>query len=191
MIGTTTMKTFRQFLTESEKTYKFKIRVAGELPEGFQDRLEANLNKYEVIKLSSGKKSPILEKPMDFPQLQNMEVTTFEAELKYPVTSHILEKYIVDNCVVQHSHVVVRGEHDPIEELNQPKDNKPYEAMLNTEDMGGESAQESVGNNRVMDLLKELETARKEREIDPMEGAPKGDASKKTDKENNKSVIGG
>ena len=49
--------------------------------------------------------------------------------------------------------------------------------MLATEDMGGESAQESVGDSRVMNLLKELEVARKEREIDPMAGAPKGETA--------------
>ena len=39
--------------------------------------------------------------------------------------------------------------------------------MLNTEDMGGEDGQQLAGTNRVMDLLKELEDARKDREIDP------------------------
>jgi len=56
--------------------------------------------------------------------------------------------------------------------------------------MGGESAQDSVGGNRVMDLLKELETARKEREIDPMDGAPTGESKDIKDTENTKAVIG-
>ena len=56
--------------------------------------------------------------------------------------------------------------------------------------MCGESAQEAVGTNRVMDLLKELETARKEREIDPMDGAPKGESADIKDTENSKAVIG-
>ena len=47
-----------------------------------------------------------------------------------------------------------------------------YETKLTQEDMGGESAQENVGGNRVMDLLKELEVARKEREHDPSAAAP-------------------
>jgi len=41
-----------------------------------------------------------------------------------------------------------------------------YVAKLTVEDMGGESAQESVGEDRVMNLLKELETARKEQSGD-------------------------
>ena len=37
------MKTFTQILTESKKTYQFKIGLAGEMPEGFQDKLETVL----------------------------------------------------------------------------------------------------------------------------------------------------
>ena len=62
--------------------------------------------------------------------------------------------------------------------------------MLNTEDMGGESAQKDAGGNRVMDLLKELEVARKEREIDPVEGITPGESSDITNEENATSVIG-
>lgn len=184
------MKTFAQFLTESEKTYKFFIRVAGEVPEGFEDKMEASLNKYEVKSLSSPKRTPISEKPLDFPQLQNMEVTHWEAELKYPTTAHMLEQYLCAGCDCPHSHLIVRGEFDPIEEQQPPKTDEPYQAKLTTEDMGGESAQQEVGGNRVMDLLKELETARKEREIDPMEGAPAGESKDIGDTENTKAVIG-
>jgi len=184
------MKTFAQFLTESEKTYKFFIRVAGDVPEGFEDKMEASLNKYEVINLSSPKRTPITEKPLDFPQLQNMEVTHWEAELKYPTTAHILEQYLCAGCSVPHSHIIVRGEFDPIEQQQPEKTNEPYQAKLTTEDMGGESAQQEVGANRVMDLLKELETARKEREIDPMEGAPTGESKDISDAENTKAVVG-
>ena len=34
------MKSFKELLQESQKTYKFKVRVAGELPEGFEDSLK-------------------------------------------------------------------------------------------------------------------------------------------------------
>lgn len=185
------MKNFKEYLTESTKTYKFKVRVAGELPEGFADRLETNLQKFDLVNLSTGTKTPITEKPMDFPRLQNMEVHHFEAEVRYPTTSHHLEKYLVDNCVVPHSHLIVRGEFDPIEEYQSKEEETEYVAKLSTEDMGGESAQGSVGDNRVMDLLKELEVARKERDIDPMDGAPKGDSADISADTNTKPVIGG
>lgn len=184
------MKQFKEYLTESEKTYKFFVRVAGELPEGFADRLETNLQKYGLKNLSAGKKTPIQEKPLDFPQLQNMEVTHYETEVSYPVTAHVLERYLVDNCAIDHSKIIVRGEFDPIEMQQQPMDEAPYESLLNTEDMGGEDAQGSVAGDRVMDLLKELESVRKEREIDPIDGIKAGESKDITDETNTKSPIG-
>ena len=62
------MKTFKEYLTESEKTYKFIVRVAGELPENCEDKMETALNKYEIIKFNKVKTGPISEKQMDFPQ---------------------------------------------------------------------------------------------------------------------------
>lgn len=184
------MKSFKEFLTESQKTYKFKIRVAGELPEGFEPRLKTNMEKFEVVSMGAAKRAPITERPLDFPQLQNVEVTTYEVEVKYPTTSHILEQYLVQNCVIPHSHITVRGEFDPIEEQQAKEEPTEYTTLLATEDMGGDSAQESVGGNRVMELLKELEAARKERGIDPMEGAPKGESTDITEDENSKSPVG-
>ena len=81
------MKTFNEFLTESQKTYKFKIRVAGELPEGFVEHAKISLEKFDLVNLTTGKTIPISEKPLDFPQLKNMEVHNFEAEVKYPTTT--------------------------------------------------------------------------------------------------------
>ena len=157
------MRSFTDILAESKKTYPFKIGVAGELPEGFTDHLETCLQKYSVSKMSSGKKTPIQERPLDFPQLQNMEVTYFEVDLTYPTTSQVLQEYIGKCCSVHQSHIIVRGANEPQEDYQAEVSNEPYETMLTKEDMGGESAQKSVGDNRVMDLLKELEKARKER----------------------------
>ena len=91
---------------------------------------------------------------------------------------------------ISHSYIIVRGEHDPIDELQKPEDDKPYESLLNTEDMGGDGAQKDVCGERIMDLLKELETARKEREVDPIAGVHQGDGKDIGNVENAKSVIG-
>lgn len=185
------MKSFAEYLIESKKTYKFKIRVAGELPEGFEDRLEMNLKKYELINMSSGKKTPIQETPLDFPQLHNMEVTTYEVEVKYPTTSYVLKNYLSLNCSLHESYIVVKGENDPLEEIQQVKgDEGPYETLLTKEDMGGESAQQNAGQSRVMDLLKELEAARKERDSDPIAGLKAGESKTMDDTVNLKSPIG-
>lgn len=185
------MRLFKKILTESKKTYQFKIGVAGPLPEGFEDKMETSLKKFKVLNMTSGKKTPIQERPLDFPQLQNMEVTYFETELEYPTTSQVLQEYVGKCCGVDQSYIIVRNANDPREDYQKPDDAAPYEAVLTKTDLGGESAQKSVGGNRVMDLLKELEKARKENEHSGAEGAPVGESQDMPDTENTKAVIGG
>jgi hypothetical protein len=185
------MRSFTEILTESKKTYEFKIGVAGPLPEGFEDTLETILKKYGASNLTSGKKTPIQERPLDFPQLQNMEVTYFEVAVEYPTTSQVLQEYVGKCCGIDQAYIIVRNVNDPREEYQETKDDAPYEAMLTKEDMGGETAQEDVAGNRVMSLLKELETARKENEHSGAEGAPVGESSDIGDAENTKAVVGG
>ena len=171
------MRSFTEVLTESKKTYEFKIGVAGPLPESFTDRLETCLRKYNISNITSGKKTPIQERPLDFPQLSNMEVTYFELAVEYPTTSQVLQEYIAKCCGCDQAHIIVRNANDPREEYQEMDDKTPYVSKLETEDMGGESAQDSVAGSRVMSLLKELETAQKEDKHSGAEGAPVGEST--------------
>jgi hypothetical protein len=185
------MKKFSEYLTESKKTYKFIVRIAGELPENATEKLNTLVEKFGKVGVTGPKRAPITETPMDFPQLQNVEVHTWEVEVKYPTTRDVLQEYLAVNCDVAKTHINVRNENDPIEAYQQQDENTPYESLLNTEDMGGEGAQDLVAGNRTMELLKELEKARQEREIDPIEGAPAGNSSDIGESENSKAVVGG
>jgi hypothetical protein len=186
------MRSFTDILNESKKVYTFKIGVAGELPEEFTTHMETALKKFGVDKLTAGKKTPIQERPLDFPQKQNTEVTYFEADLTYPTTSQVLAGYLAHVCSVHESCFVVRRADEPLERYQEGviDENEPYEALLDTEEMASESAQESAGGNRVMDLLKELESARKERDHEPTAGAPVGESEDISDSANTKSPIG-
>jgi hypothetical protein len=187
------MRSFREILTESKKTYEFKIGIAGELPEGCNDSLETALKKFDLLNISAGKKTPIQERPLDFPQLENMEVTYFEAEVGYPTTVQILQEYLGQCCGIPQSYIIVRNPNEPQELYQETKADEVYEPMLTTEDMGGESAQDSVGSNRVMELLKELEKAKNENSVpDGADAAPTGETAKEMDdSENTKAVVGG
>ena len=185
------MKSFTDILLESKKTYEFKIGYCGALPEGLADRIETCLKKFDLTSMSAGKKTPIQERPLDFPQRQNCEVTYWECEMNYPTTSHVLQEYIADCCGCDQADFIIRNANDPREEYQETKDDAPYEAMLTKEDIGGETAQEDVAGNRVMSLLKELETARKENEHSGAEGAPVGESTDIGDTENTKAVVGG
>jgi hypothetical protein len=164
------MKTFKQVLNEfiKDKTYVFKMGFAGEIPENFADTLETALHKYDVLKISPPKKTPIQERPLDFPNLQNMEVTYYQVELAYPTTTQIMHEYLKKFCNLPSTHIVVRNINEPLEAYQDGTGAKEevYEPLITKTDMGGISDQQNVGQNRVMDLLKELEIARKENPSD-------------------------
>ena len=171
-MGYVQMKSFTEILNESKRVYEFKIGIAGELPEECETSIKTCLAKYSIVELSAPKKTPIQERPLDFPQLENTEVHYYNVSLNYPTTPDVLQEYIGDCCGIDQSHIIVRRPGEMQEKYQEMPEDTTYETKLNTEDMGGESAQESVGDNRVMDLLKELEVARKEREHDPSAAAP-------------------
>jgi len=185
------MKKFADYLTESKKTYEFKVGVAGELPEAFEDRMDTALQKFGCFNITSGKKTPIQKRPLDFPQLENVEVTYYNIECTYPTTVQVLQEYIGQCCGLSQSHLIVRNPNEPQELYQEEKQTEEYVAKLTQEDLGGESAQQEAGENRVMDLLKELETARKDRENDYVGEAPAGDSKDIDMSENTKSVVGG
>lgn len=194
------MKSFVDYLTESEKTYFFKVCVAGDLPEKFEEHMEVSLQKYSLKNITNGKRTPIQERPLDFPNLQNMEVTYFDVELAYPTTDQVLEEYIGSCTRIPRSHIRVVNPYarDTIAAGEQTGDARteskgPYEALLDSEyqdPIESKTAQQNVGDNRVMELLKELEKARSEREHDPMEAAPKGESQDIKNVENATSVLG-
>lgn len=163
------MKTFAEYLTESKKTYKFKIGLAGDLPEGCVDTMETALQKFGVMNMTAGKKTPIVERPLDFPQLQNMEVTYYDVELAYPTIPPVVAQYLSQTCAIDEAYIIVRTEGAPQEQYQDTEYNKIYEPNL-----GGDLPESDpqvhaeVGGQRIMGLLAELEKARSERENSPI-----------------------
>ena len=113
------MSTFPQYLTESTKSYDYKIKVAGELPEGFANKMETALQKFDVANMSAGKKTPIMTMPLDFPQLSNEEVTIFDVTTNYPASVRELKEYLGVYMNLPQTHIVVRKPGEPTEEYQE------------------------------------------------------------------------
>jgi hypothetical protein len=153
---------FKKILAESKKTYKFKLGLAGNLPENINDTLKTALSKYEIVNLSKGKKTPIQERPLDFPKLQNMEVTYFDAELAYPTTPEILEQYVSLITKMSNSHVIARTATQH-EDYPTDKKEEPYVAKLESPlEQAEKKAQDHVGQKRVIEILKQMEKDRQQ-----------------------------
>ena len=110
------MSTFTQYLTEAAKSYDYKVKVAGMIADDFKNRMETALQKFELAKLSAGKKTPIQSLPLDFPALSNEEVTIFDVTTNYPCSVNVLKEYLADYMNINASMIVVRKPGEPTEE---------------------------------------------------------------------------
>lgn len=152
------MKTFKDYLFESKKTYSFKLKFAGDLPEGFDDNLKTALEKFSVVGLSKGKRTPIQELPLDFPNSKNSHVTIYELQVNYPTTTQVLTDYLSGICKLDPNTVRVRSEFEPTEEYQSTinSENQDNEALLNS-DYAQEDKQAPAD---LMSLIKELENVK-------------------------------
>ena len=81
------MKTLKEYLAESKKNFSFKVKVAGDLPESFQENLKQTLERCKVLKLEKVHTTAIQALPLDFPTMKNVEVHVFEVLCEYPITA--------------------------------------------------------------------------------------------------------
>lgn len=148
---------FEDYVFNTKKTYQFKIGIADELPDNFEDSLETILKKYGLLSFSTQKETPVLLHPLDFPLLKNVNVSYWDIELHYPTYPEALRSYISQSCEIPESKIVVRNPDAPISEYQKNEKEIPYKPILTQEVMDDVSAQHLVGQERVMGLLKELE----------------------------------
>jgi len=157
------MSTFKDYLTESVKSYDYKIKVAGDLDKDFASKLESALAKFEVANMSAGKKTPIMTLPLDFPMLSNEQVTIFDVTTNYPESPRTMHEYLSDILRVPATHMVVRKPGEPTEEYQADMEvakksefaNKvaDIETKFQEHPVKGE---EHFGDKHNMSLLKEL-----------------------------------
>jgi hypothetical protein len=160
------MKSFKEYLAESKKVYSHKIKVAGELPEGFADQLKSRLDRCKIVTFENLGTTPIQKFPLDFPEARNMEVTVFEVVCEYPITppeiaNEVKTLGITENCFR------IRGSSEPSE-----IDQITAGEFLTDKTLLGDSQykeevevkqKEYFGNDFNKGFLKDLEKAAKER----------------------------
>jgi hypothetical protein len=156
------MSTFKDYLTESAKSYDYKIKVAGELEKDFASKLESALAKFEVASMSAGKKTPIMTMPLDFPRLSNEEVTIFDVTTNYPESTRVMHEYLSDLLRIPMTHLVVKKPGEPSEEYQdemQVAKKSEYANKLHDieyKDAPKVNPDEHTGDKFNMSLLKEL-----------------------------------
>ena len=130
--------------------------------------MENALKKYEVAKFTKSKTVPIQAKVPDFPEMENVEVTVFDVDLKYPTTSTVLHSYITEQTGLQGCCIKVRTALEENEvELNLEEENeetKGGKPLIGQCDFPASNNQKMVGEKGVANFLKELAKTRKDLE---------------------------
>ena len=95
-IGISDMKPFIDYLSETQKVYEFRIKVANCDPADKLDGLKAGLAGYAVEAVGVTKRLPIKDKDIDFPSMENCEIFLMDASLKYPVNDAQLRVIVAE-----------------------------------------------------------------------------------------------
>jgi hypothetical protein len=86
------MKSLRHYLTESVKSYRYTIKIAGDLDKNFITMFKHNLSKFDPVKIEEPKTTPIQKNPYGFPELENESITIINAEFRYPATEPMIQQ---------------------------------------------------------------------------------------------------
>ena len=193
-----TMTSFKEYLAESKKTYPFRVKIAGEIEKNLASRVKEALAKYDCKKVSVAKRTPIQESHIDFPELKNIEVNTFEIELNYPTTSFVLRNDLAERLNISQSLIKVRNPMEEAEaEMNHAHMLAPGngESLLEKDYETGGNGQKLVGQDHVTSFLKELNKINADREsnitkAEAKEKVESTDPDFETPKDSNKSPLG-
>jgi hypothetical protein len=101
------MKNFLQYLSEVQKTYEFRIKIANCDPKDKLDGLKVSLAEYAVESVGAPKRLPIKANDIDFPNIPNVEVFLMDAVLKYPVNDAKLRAIVAERLGCPIANVVV------------------------------------------------------------------------------------
>lgn len=193
------MKTFAKYLTESQKTYEFRIKLANVDPAEKMDVIENALNAYGLDSISKPKRLPLKESDIDFPNFKTVELYLMDAVLNYPVNDAQLRTIIAERAGIPQANIVVVPKNHP-EEIwrwnesgeSELKEYKQGEAVLDKDyENNSEATKAGESYAKAESILKELSTPEIEIEGDATPDAettndlPQGDKSPVGSNQNN------
>ena len=104
------MKTFAQYLTESEKTFDYRIKICGDINAELLKMFREKLKKFDPVKISDVKTTPVQARPADFPGETNQRVTMIDGSFRYPATGPQIQQ-MAELCGIAVNHVCVNDLH--------------------------------------------------------------------------------
>lgn len=163
------MKSFKAYLTESHKTFDFRIRIACEMPEDLISKIKTVLEAYKLDSITKPKRLPIQETP-EFPSLGPVEIHIMDATFHYPCNDEQVRTLIAERAGINLACIRVTPKNSPYEAAQEGLEQsniggKAGDSVLLQDNMErerpGAGGKELVGDARIPNLIKELEETRK------------------------------
>lgn len=101
------MKTFLDYLGQTQKTYEYRIRFANADPREKLTILKNAMAAYVVDTMGTPKHLPIMENCIYFPNMKHVDVYVVEVGLKYPVTDNQLRMILAESMQIPLNQVFV------------------------------------------------------------------------------------
>jgi hypothetical protein len=130
------MKPFAKYLAESERTYNYRIKVVGDVPDGFFKELRDKCAQFDIVKMSDAKSTPVRRVIPDFPAFPNQPMKIVDVEFRYPAIEPQI-KQLAQLLGLDPNRIVMMAtpyeesldiESDKIEDENKDLLNSPYPA---------------------------------------------------------------
>ena len=160
------MKSFKAYLTESIRTYDFRVRIAGEVTTEAVAKMKSALELYKLESMSKPKRLPIQETSL-FPSMGPVEVNVIDISVAYPCNDDQIRNAIAECGCFAAQCIRVNGQGGAFEAIMDGTEvsnrgGKEGEAVLDEEEMKAEPVpKDLVGDARIPSLIKELEETRK------------------------------
>ena len=193
------MKTYKEYLTESKKSYEFKVKIAGEQKKEYCEGIKKALAQFKVESCSTGKSIPIQETQIDFPEKKNVGVTIYDVNLSYPATGPQIREMVANQLGLTPCCVKVYNLKEEQEcELNHQYDTISHEPLLGSDYPTSSYPDLVTGDKHTANFLKELSKTKHELEqykgvndqllANSVPGTTSGPASEKI-KQNNVNIL--
>ena len=154
------MKNFLNYLSEIQKTYEFRIKLANIEPKGeIMEQIKNALNTFELVSVSAVKSLPIQEH-REFPRWGACECWQFDVKISYPTTAAGVRQIVKERARLNPDWICVRNLNEAVDTDEAESYGKDHEgALLDEEELkADEGGQDLVGQIRIGSLLKELES---------------------------------
>jgi hypothetical protein len=158
------MKSFKEYLVENKKIYKFKIKVVGDCPKDCAEKIKLALSEYSCASVGTAKTTPISANHKDFPEHKNVAMSVFDTTTHYPATSEQILNKVAQGLGMSPGSVKVLNEKEQEEiALNHANDEATGESIVGTAYEKADN-QDLVGDKRLT-FLKSLKNEEKFKQV--------------------------